>query len=127
MNAASRSIRAILSGVVTAGLLGSGISSPVLALNCQQHGQQAAVNTHCCCGDNCRCGPSCSESSETSNKPQSTSVERDLRDLGKINSYVVGMAAAFVSFGRPVDLDPSQLASADCQQTLFAKHTCLRL
>ncbi|MCC6494417.1 MAG: hypothetical protein IT424_15510 [Pirellulales bacterium] len=127
MNAPSRSIRTLLSGVLAAGLFGSGFVSPVLGLNCQQHGLHAAVKRHCCCGENCKCGPSCSANSESSQSPQSTSVQPDLRDLGKISAASAAVLPAPHRTHPLADLVPSALASLACPQTLFAKHTCLRL
>src|SRR5690606_21601842 len=103
---ASRLVRSIIASVVAVGLAGAGVCSPLFVAECAIVREIAAVKSHCCCAENCKCGPSCGTNSENNNdQQQSTSVERDLRGLGKISTSIVRLTCdlarrpALVDFG----------------------------
>lgn len=128
MVSASRLVRSFFVGVIAAGLFGSGVCSPLLKSNCAIAGEISVGKKRCCCGDNCRCGPSCGKSSQDENdKRPSTGIERDHRDLGKIDSSCARFIQDFVRGWPLVDSRSFGSDPVGPPQTLLAQHTSLRV
>jgi hypothetical protein len=128
MLATFRLIRTLVAAAAALGLIGSGVCSPLLLTDCAIAREVSIGSKHCCCGDNCRCGSSCGEHSQRKgDKQPATSVERDLRVIGKVDS------SAAWNF-REIDCGSHLISSgtfasdaAGQPQTLLAQHTFLRV
>jgi hypothetical protein len=123
---ASRLVRSFIAGIVALGLAAGGVGSPLLMTDCAI-AREVSPKNQCCCGENCQCGPSCRESSPNDPQQQSTSVERDLRDLGKFGYSIAQFTSELSGVERLADFQPSLNAAAFWPHTLLAQHTFLRV
>jgi hypothetical protein len=86
------------------------------------------MKSRCCCGANCKCGPSCGASKQPTNpQKQSSETQTQLQDLAKVQgSSLVSLAAqgAGAAHVGAEALNHPQFSSG---QTLLAHHTCLRV
>jgi hypothetical protein len=125
MSPTTHLIRSMVAGMTALGLALSAVCSPLLMTQCAI--AVRAGKAHCCCGENCHCGPSCGEKAEgTEDQQGSPSVERDPREVGKISSATILLAPDFARGPRLID-SRSLVAAVAWPQTLLAQHTFLRI
>jgi hypothetical protein len=98
-----------------------------LAAPCAETSLLSHPKRECCCGDTCRCGLSCAESSGSPRGGPPATVERDLRDLGKIvlSQVYAGRESADVLYIAPVE--GTGLVPIAPANSLLAQHTLLRV
>ena len=123
----SQLLQSMLAGTTALGLALSGACSPLWMADCAFASEVITAKAHCCCGENCHCGPSCCEKPQGNGDRQgTTSVDRDLRDLGKISSATIRLAHD-VTRGHYLIDSESSVASADWPHSLLAQHTLLQV
>ncbi|MBA3482333.1 MAG: hypothetical protein H0T51_11005 [Pirellulales bacterium] len=81
-------MRSTMAGLAALAFAASGISSPLSVTECS-FAREIRDQTHCCCGDNCQCGPSCGEKSPAEHDEQGLpSVAKEFRDPVNISTWV---------------------------------------